>query len=131
MRRDALDPEDTGGFEGGVGIETSGDGAVDDGLLLLTKQRDQLSFCSDESIDLPIRMIQKAHNGCLFVGGRKERFNSPKVIGIKSEAAFNHACRCSLDAPLVEREAQKFVVIPREGGFIEAIDTIRRLTIPS
>ena len=69
MLRDVAEPGDAGGFERGVGIEAAGDGAVDDGLLLLPQQRDQLPLRPDEPVDLPVRMVQKPHDRRLLVGG--------------------------------------------------------------
>ena len=69
-RRDVAEPGDAGGLEGDVGVEAAGDGAVDDGLLLLVQQPDQLPLGADETVDLPVRVVQKPHDGRLFVGRR-------------------------------------------------------------
>ncbi len=37
MLRDVVEPRDAGGFAGDIGLEAAGDGAVDDGLLLLVQ----------------------------------------------------------------------------------------------
>jgi hypothetical protein len=66
MLRDLAEPGDAGGFEFGVGIEAAGDGAVDDGLLLLVEQPDELALGADEAVDLPVRVVQKADDGELF-----------------------------------------------------------------
>ena len=65
-------PRDTGGFEGDGGIEAAGDGAVDDGLLLLVEQRDHLPFRPDRPVQPPVRPVQKSHYRRLF-GGRGDR----------------------------------------------------------
>ena len=72
MLRDVAEPGDAGGLEGDVGVEAAGDGAVDDGLLLLVQQPNQLPLGADEAVDLPVRVVQKPHDGRLFVG-RRER----------------------------------------------------------
>ena len=51
MRRDVAEPVDAGGFEGDVGVEAAGDGAVDDGLPLLLQQRDELLLGGDVAAD--------------------------------------------------------------------------------
>ena len=47
-------------------------GAEDDGLLLLVQQPNQLPFGADEAVDLPVRVVEKPHDGGLFVGWRQE-----------------------------------------------------------
>ena len=72
MHRDVAEPGDAGGLEGDVGVEAAGDGAVDDGLLLLIQQPNQLPLGADPAVDLPVRVVQKPHDGRLFVQGRQE-----------------------------------------------------------
>ena len=56
MRRDIAKPEDTGGLEFDIGVEAAGDGAVDDGLLLLIQQRDGFALGPDGPLPPPARM---------------------------------------------------------------------------
>ena len=97
MLRNVAEPGDAGGLEGDVGVEAAGDGAVDDGLLLLVQQPNQLPLGADEAVDLPVRVVQKPHDGRLFVGRRENRFDPTEVIRVKAESAFNDTGRNSLD----------------------------------
>ena len=72
------DPGDAGGFEFGVGIEAAGDGAVDDGLLLLVEQSDELALGADEAVDLPVRVVQEADDGELLVRWRERNWRIEK-----------------------------------------------------
>src|ERR1035437_7779258 len=47
MLRNVAEPGYAGRFEGDGGVETAGNGAVDDGLLLLVEQHDHLSLRPD------------------------------------------------------------------------------------
>lgn len=67
MPRDVTEPGDAGWFEFDVGVDSSGDGLVDDGLLLLVQQPNQLPLGANKSVDLPVRMVQKPHDRRLFV----------------------------------------------------------------
>ena len=61
MLRHIPEPGDTGGFEFDVGVKSSGDGAVDDGLLLLVEQRDDLltiSHVVTKPLDRALALIQ-------------------------------------------------------------------------
>ena len=66
MIRNVAEPGDVGVLEGDVGVEAAGDGAVDDTLLLLVQQPNQLPLGADEAVDLPVRVVQKPHDGRLF-----------------------------------------------------------------
>ena len=79
MRRDVAEPGDAGGLEWDVGVEAAGDGAVDDGLLLLVQQPNQLPLGADEAVDLPVRVVQKPHDGRLFVLRWKWQIDQAKV----------------------------------------------------
>jgi hypothetical protein len=68
MLRNVAEPGDAGGFEGDGGVEAAGDGAVDDGLLLLVEQRDHLPLRPDRPLQPPVRPVQKPHNRRLLVG---------------------------------------------------------------
>ena len=109
MLRDVAEPGDAGGllgqgrrlkYEGRISVFIlhhsdfilSRHGAVDDGLLLLVQQPNQLPLGADEGVDLPVRVVQKSHDGRLFVGRRENRLDAPKVIRIKTETAFNDTC---------------------------------------
>ena len=77
MLRNVAEPGDAGGFEGDGGVEAAGDGAVDDGLLLLVEQRDHLPLRPDRPLQPPVRPVQKPHNRRLLGGrGRRTRMSS-------------------------------------------------------
>ena len=52
-------------------VETAGDGAVDDGLLLLVEERDHPPLCPDRPLQPPVRVVQKTHNRRLLLGRGK------------------------------------------------------------
>ena len=66
MLRHIPQPIDAGGLEANVGVEAAGDGAVDDGLLLLLQQLDQLLLGADVPPNLPVRVVEEANDGGLF-----------------------------------------------------------------
>ena len=68
MLWNVAEPGDAGGFEGNGGFEATGDGAVNDGLLLLIEQRDHLPLCPDRPFQSPVRPIQKPYNRYLLDG---------------------------------------------------------------
>ena len=59
MSWDVAEPGDAGGFEGDVGVKAAGDGAVDDGLLLLVEQGDQLPLRPNRPLNPPARVVEK------------------------------------------------------------------------
>ena len=63
-------PLHAGRLEGDIRVEAASHGAVDDGLLLLVQQRDQLLLGGDVAADAPVRVIEEADDGGLFVEGR-------------------------------------------------------------
>ena len=69
MLRHIPQPLHAGGLEADVGIEAAGDGAVDDGLLLLLQQLDQLLLGADVTPDPPVRVVEEADDGGLFGEG--------------------------------------------------------------
>src|SRR5665811_530205 len=69
MRRDVAQPLDAGGLEGDGGVEAAGDGAVDDGLLLLLQQLYQLLLGPDIPLYPAIHILQIADNSGLFGDG--------------------------------------------------------------
>ena len=69
MLRHVAQPLDAGGLEADVGVEAAGDGAVDDGLLLLLQQLDQLLLGADVAPDPPVRVVEEADDGGLFGEG--------------------------------------------------------------
>jgi hypothetical protein len=79
MLRHITQPLHTGGLEADVGVEAAGDGAVDDGLLLLLQQLDQLLLGADVPPDPPVRVIQEADDGDLFINGWKRYRNCAKA----------------------------------------------------
>ena len=62
-------PGDTGVLEWRVGVEATGDGAVDAGLFLLVEQRDRLPLQADRTLQAPVRPVEEAHNGGLLGEG--------------------------------------------------------------
>src|SRR5581483_8626741 len=66
MFRHIAQPLHAGGFEADVGVEAAGDGAVDDGLLLLLQQLDQLLLGADVPPNPPVRVVEEADDGGLF-----------------------------------------------------------------
>ena len=53
-------------LEPDVGVEAAGDGAVDDGLLLLLQQLDQLLLGADVAPDATVHVVEEADDGGLF-----------------------------------------------------------------
>ncbi len=66
MLRDVAKPLDAGRLERDVGVETTGDGAVDEDLLLLLQQLDQLLLGANVALDSSVDVVQEAGNGELF-----------------------------------------------------------------
>ena len=75
MLRHVPQPLHAGRFKTDVGIEAPGNGAVDDGLLLLLQQLDQLLLGADVAPNPPVHVAEKADDGSLL-GGRwdEERY---------------------------------------------------------
>ena len=71
MLRHVPQPLHAGGLEADVGVEAAGDGAVDDGLLLLLQQLDQLLLGADVAPDAPVRVVEEAGDGGLLGEGRE------------------------------------------------------------
>ena len=71
MLRHLTQPLHAGGLEADIGIEAAGDGAVNDGLLLLLQQLDQLLLGVDVAPDAPVRMVEKSDDGGLFLDRRR------------------------------------------------------------
>src|SRR3989442_6337654 len=69
MFRHFTKPLHAGGFDADVGVEAAGDGAVDDGLLLLPQQLDQLLLGADVALDPPVSVIQEPNYGGLLGKG--------------------------------------------------------------
>jgi len=91
MPRNVPEPGDSGGFERDGGVEATGDGAMDDGLLLLVEQCYHLALRPDRPLQPPVCPIQKAHNRRLLVGRREHRLDAPEVVGVQTETAFDDA----------------------------------------
>ena len=72
MLRNISHPVDERGFEGGVGVETAGDGPVDDGLLLLVQHLDQSPPIMDEAGDLAVHRVEVAYYAILFFARRQK-----------------------------------------------------------
>ena len=77
MLQDIAQPFHAGGLEADVGVEAAGDGAVDDGLLLLLQQLDQLLLGADVPPNPPVRVVDEADDGALFGEGRDWCGSSP------------------------------------------------------
>ncbi len=65
-------------LEAHIGIQSSGNGAVDDGLLLLLQQLDQFLLGADVAADLAVGVIKEAEDGGLLVSRRKWRLLANK-----------------------------------------------------
>ena len=92
MRWNLPQPGNAGILERHVGIKAARDGAVDVGLLLFVQQRDGLALGPYRLVQPMRSVIEKAHDGGLFVERRQDRFYTAKLLRIKSQATFNHAC---------------------------------------
>ena len=66
MLRHIPQPLHAGGLEADVGVEAAGDGAMDDGLLLLLQQLDQLLLGADVLPNPPVRVVEEADDSGLF-----------------------------------------------------------------
>ena len=80
MRWHLPQPLDAGGLEADVGIEPTGNGAVDDGLLLLLQQADEPLLGADVAADAPVGVVEIADDGGLFGEGRKRKRCSEKCL---------------------------------------------------
>ena len=80
MLRHVAEPLHARGLEADVGIEAAGDGAVDDGLLLLVQERDQLSLGVDVAPDAPVGVVEKADDGGLFGERWEWQVDSPSIV---------------------------------------------------
>ena len=72
MRRDIAEPIDTRGLEWNVGVETTGNGLVDDGLLLFGQQFDQPLLGTDVALNTAVDVVEVADDGGLFSEGWNE-----------------------------------------------------------
>ena len=66
MLRHVAQPLHARRLEADVGIKAPGDGAVDDGLLLLLQQVDQLLLGADVAANASVCIIEEADDGGLF-----------------------------------------------------------------
>ncbi len=81
MRRHVAQPLDAGGLEGDVGVEATGDGLADDGLLLLQQQGDELLLGAEVTPDAPVRVVQVADDGGLLgEGWAEERLDTHQAV---------------------------------------------------
>jgi hypothetical protein len=69
MSRNVPKPANAGRLEFDIWVKATGDGAMDDGLLLLVQQRNLLALGANGAVDIPVRLVQKPHDGGLLVGG--------------------------------------------------------------
>ena len=94
------EPIDAGGLEADAGIETAGDGLVDDGLLLLFQQRDELALGGDVVLDAAVGVVEVADHGALFgEGWEGERCPKKRLIR-QLESRKPNALRAYLQLPL-------------------------------
>ena len=63
------EPLHAGRLEADIGVETAGDGAVDDGLLLLLQQLDQLLLGVDVAPNPPVHVVEEPDDGGLLKEG--------------------------------------------------------------
>ncbi|UKL14665.1 hypothetical protein [Dissulfurimicrobium hydrothermale] len=78
MRRHLAQPLHAGGLVGRIGpagadIDLPGDGAVDEGLLVLLQQFDQFLPGADVAPNPPVHVIEEADDGGLFGEGGEVR----------------------------------------------------------
>lgn len=66
MLRNIAEPVDAGGLEADIRIKPPRHRPMDDGLLLLLKERDEFLLGLDIPPNLPVGMIQKPHDGGLL-----------------------------------------------------------------
>ena len=76
MLRYIAQPLHAGGLEADVRVEAAGNGAVDDGLLLLLQQLDQLLLGADVAADLAVGVAEEADDGGLFGEGREREWGT-------------------------------------------------------
>ena len=67
MRRHVTEPLYARWLERDIGVETEGDGLVDDRLLLLTQQFDQPLFGADVALDSAVGVVEIADDGGLLI----------------------------------------------------------------
>ena len=68
MLWDVAEPRNAGGLKRNVGIEATGDGAMNNGLLLFDEQRDYFLLRPNESVYPPVCVVEKPHDGGLLIG---------------------------------------------------------------
>lgn len=66
MLRNLADPFDAGGFEFGVGVEASGDGAVDEDGFLFVEEFDLALLFLDQGVDLRRFPVEEGDDAVLF-----------------------------------------------------------------
>ena len=93
MLRHVAQPLHAGGLEADVGVEAAGDGAVDDGLLLLLQQLDQLLLGADVAPDPPVHVVEEADDGGLFGEGWDDRMDGAELRRVKPVEAAPDALR--------------------------------------
>ena len=64
--RNFRQPFDAGGFEFGVGVEASGDGAVDEDGFLLVEEFDLALLLGNQGVDLRRFLIEEGDDAVLF-----------------------------------------------------------------
>src|SRR5579871_2019073 len=113
MLRHVPEPLHPRRLEPNVRIEPAGDGAVDDGVLLLLQERDQFLLGSDVAPDPSVRVVEEADNGGLILwrGTWERSFEKPLVRQL--EARDPNAFRPELKLPIERHRAHKFVDVRR------------------
>ncbi len=116
MLRDVAEPLDARGFEATVGVEAAGDGAVDDGLLLLLQQFDQLLLGADVAPDPPVHVVEEADDCGLFTGRRARRWHLLELFPVEAIPILDDAVRVLVDLAHVR-------VGPEETGEVLRVDS--------
>src|SRR5262245_34157353 len=83
MLRHISQPLRARGLEADVGIETTGDGAMDDGLPLLLQQLDQLLFGADVALDPAVHVTEEINDCNLFLNRWNRRRHLLEVFPIE------------------------------------------------
>ena len=82
------------------GIEAAGDGAVDDGLLLLLQQLDQPLLGPDVAPDPPVRVVEEADDAGLFGERWEDHTQIEKITWAKRRT--NSGSKLVVDPTLIE-----------------------------
>src|SRR5438309_694801 len=91
-------PRHAGGLEAYVGVEATGDGAMDYGLLLLAEQRAQPLLRLDRATNAPVDVVQKADDRGLLISWWDRDVNvlKPRGVDVSLDVADPLGCRHEL-----------------------------------